>query len=1245
MDNDKLRTKNEKERGQKYFSLFTLHFSLFCLFFSVAAFAQTNLSADKNYIYTKTCLDADCVKKAEIVQYFDGLGRPVQSVAIKATPLGRDMVTPVEYNSVGKQVKDYLPIPQAGTSGGAFYDAPFDGVPAAYGTERIYSEKIYDNVYTYRVKQVVSLGNAWTQKPVNLGYDTNIAGEVKKYDIITGWVDKRTDSQILVSAPYPANQLMKSSVMDPDGNTTTEFQNGQGQTILVRKNDGLQNVDTYYLYNEYGQLAYVIPPLAVNTTLDQTTLDSLCYQYRYDEMGKLVEKKIPGKGWEYFIYDQQDRLIMTQDANMRNNTNTLLPPRWMFTKYDKYGRVVYTGFYNSSNNRAELQTNVNSISVNPENNEARTSDSFSANGMENIFYTQNAFPSENITVLSVNYYDTYPAYDFNPGFPTSVFGKPVITDAQNASINTKALPTMSLVKNIEDDNWTKSYIFYDEKARPISTYSINHLGGYTKTESDLDFAGVVKQTKAYHKRLNSDTEHIIIQTFEYDSQNRLKKQWHQVDSSPQELLSENSYNELSQLSNKKVGNSLQSIDYTYNVHGSLIKVNDPADLGAKLFGYEIKYFNPENTSASTGKYNGNIAEVTWKTAADNVKKRYNYQYDALNRLIKGIYSEPEVSVPNNNLYNETVSYDINSNIISMQRNAKGFSETAELIDNLAYTYAGNQLISVKDESGNYAGYPDTSAMEILYDDNGNMKDHKDKGILQIDYNILNLPDLVKFDQTYVPRDEDGINVNTKYLYRADGTKLKKVYTYGLGKANTQASTTTDYLDGFQYETKYSGSLSNPVLKFVPTSEGYYNFENNKYIYSYTDHLGNVRLNYTKNGSGTEIIEENNYYPFGMKHDANFISSGNPSSYNYQYNGKEFQKETGWSDYGARMYMADIGRWGVIDPLAEQYRRLTPYNYAANNPIMFIDPDGRKIKAAGGEDIGMGAYAGSNDNGMMSYIGPGNRAGILAFLGMEDRMGELNVLLEKRREDQSGGGGGSGPTPKSSTGIQLGQILSNFFARLFGTAKSDAKISTFLPGAAITRVSPVQVGTLEGSFETALKWEQIAVTIGAIARAGQWGIPLMLNGDSSHARGYDIPITGATDMPADEPEQNLYLYRIMRNVNGLPMVGAGLDKLGLRDRDVNNLSNSSRITNVFENGLSVTAGYGNVIPPNVPDFSGGKGTLFRIQASSLISYGLVGLPVPNSNIPNYGQIRPAVPMTVGAFRALIQITAPAWQPVK
>ncbi|MGR3854039.1 RHS repeat domain-containing protein [Chryseobacterium indologenes] len=112
------------------------------------------------------------------------------------------------------------------------------------------------------------------------------------------------------------------------------------------------------------------------------------------------------------------------------------------------------------------------------------------------------------------------------------------------------------------------------------------------------------------------------------------------------------------------------------------------------------------------------------------------------------------------------------------------------------------------------------------------------------------------------------------------------------------------------------------------------------MYNYTDHLGNTRLSYTKNGAGLEIIEESNYYPFGLKHEGYNVLTGNPS-YKYKYNGKELQ-ESGMYDYGARFYMPDIAKWGVIDPLSEKYVNWSSYNYAMNNPIRFIDPNGMEV---------------------------------------------------------------------------------------------------------------------------------------------------------------------------------------------------------------------------------------------------------------------------------------------------------------
>ncbi|WP_300685328.1 RHS repeat-associated core domain-containing protein, partial [Chryseobacterium sp.] len=122
----------------------------------------------------------------------------------------------------------------------------------------------------------------------------------------------------------------------------------------------------------------------------------------------------------------------------------------------------------------------------------------------------------------------------------------------------------------------------------------------------------------------------------------------------------------------------------------------------------------------------------------------------------------------------------------------------------------------------------------------------------------------------------------------------------------------------------------------------------------------------KDSTGTpEITDANNYYAFGMNHIGGV--KGLLGGYmNYKYNGKELQ-ETGMYDYGARFYMADLGRWGVVDPLAEQMTRHSPYNYAFNNPIRFIDPDGRQ-----GTDI----YE-LNRNGSLIWKAPSDRDVIYA----------------------------------------------------------------------------------------------------------------------------------------------------------------------------------------------------------------------------------------------------------------------------
>ncbi|WP_034677024.1 DUF6443 domain-containing protein, partial [Chryseobacterium formosense] len=806
----------------------------------VSGFYHAQATNTENYVQTRVYLEpvatsSSTAKQIQTVQYFDGLGRPKQVVNVKASPTGKDVVTHIEYDQYGRQVKDFLPIPQSNTLNGGIYNAPLSNAPTQYGSEKIYAEKILESSPLSRIFEQKQVGSAWNNKPVKFEYDANsIEDAVKKYTTATTTVNGATNSVLSQTVNYEANKLLKNSVTDEDGNKTIEFKNGEGQVLLVRKVlSPSEKADTYYVYNEYNQLVFVIPPLASNSNLSLTSFDNLCYQYRYDETNRLVEKKLPGKGWEYMVYDKQDRLVLTQDANLRTTTNNFAAKGWMFTKYDAFGRVVYTGFFSNTATRTAMQTAINNMTANPGNNEVRSETSFNLNGMD-VFYTKNAFPTGSMRVLSINYYDTYPSYSFNPAFPGTIYGKTILTDnAATLGKSTKSLPVMTLVKNIEDDNWTKSYSYYDTKGRPVGSHSINHLGGYTKTESELDFAGTVLQSKTYHKRLTTDTEKVITETFTYDHQNRLLTHKHKIDNNAEEILAQNTYNELSQLQTKKVGGTniatpLQTIDYEYNIRGWMTKINDPNNLGNDLFGYKIKYHQVEglvtpDTSDTAlqvkPRFNGNIAEIDWKTSTQENEplKRYGYVYDNLNRFSAGFYQDE--TNPSIREYYEKATYDLNGNIMSMKRSAQRYGATAMLIDDLSYQYenagASNRLQKITESVQTGESYPYTSSpTDIGYDTNGNMTSFQDKGISSIQYNYLNLPKQIT---------QNGQVTN--YVYRADGVKIKKLF----------GTVETHYLDGFQYKYTQpwedeSGSTSVAAMKlrFLPTIFNVFNFVSSIY---------------------------------------------------------------------------------------------------------------------------------------------------------------------------------------------------------------------------------------------------------------------------------------------------------------------------------------------------------------------------------------------------------------------------------
>uniref|UniRef100_UPI002623ACB5 DUF6443 domain-containing protein n=1 Tax=uncultured Chryseobacterium sp. TaxID=259322 RepID=UPI002623ACB5 len=288
-------------------------------FLFLAGHSYGQLVQTENYIYSKTYIGDPTLpgsKTSERVEYIDGLGRTKQIINIKATPESKDEVIHIEYDQAGRQAKNYLPVPQIGTQNGGLYGNPFSTVTQTpYGSEKIFSEQKFEDSPLNRVKQQFNVGNEWLSKPVNFSYDTNIVNEVRKIGFLTLTNDlgEEISSHPVKGSFYDVGTLYKYITTDEDNQQTITFVDKYGNTILVRKVlDSTTNADTYYIYNTQKQLIFVIPPEASKeiallpgkplTSIPEELINKYFYQYKYDERNRLIEKKLPGKGWEYMVY-------------------------------------------------------------------------------------------------------------------------------------------------------------------------------------------------------------------------------------------------------------------------------------------------------------------------------------------------------------------------------------------------------------------------------------------------------------------------------------------------------------------------------------------------------------------------------------------------------------------------------------------------------------------------------------------------------------------------------------------------------------------------------------------------------------------------------------------------------------------------------------------------------------------------------------------------------------------------------
>ena len=356
-------------------------------------------------------------------------------------------------------------------------------------------------------------------------------------------------------------------------------------------------------------------------------------------------------------------------------------------------------------------------------------------------------------------------------------------------------------------------------------------------------------------------------------------------------------------------------------------------------------------------------------------------YDGMSRLTAAGYLE---NGKRNDHFSTSYKYDLMGNILSLRREGLLNSGSYGTIDDLTYSYKGNQVVKIDDaaeESPSYKGamhfrdYADEET-EYTYDANGNMLTDSNKGITSIDYNVLDLPQCISTKSRVLFKENS--NDTIYYTYSADGTKLRstykkaefRVYPYNpetsLTSLNVETGLNVGTVDmakpiAKRLKTKYyycsNLVYDNDNISAILFDGGYASVDDDNGIVMHfyvKDHLGSNRLVVDGNGN---IEEVNHYYPFGaLMGDRCGVSQNN-----YKYIGKELDTMYGWNmqDHKARWYDPVVGRWMVtdplqekyfdsslsslwygVDPLAGKYANNSPYVYCNDNPIRLIDSNGK-----------------------------------------------------------------------------------------------------------------------------------------------------------------------------------------------------------------------------------------------------------------------------------------------------------------
>lgn len=841
--------------------------------------------------------DADVISSSRTLQevrqstqYFDGLGRPLQTVIKKgslvtgSSPV--DLVSPVVYDDFGREVYKYLPFAANSTGGNSsISDGLFKLNP--FQQDSTFNKGMFSNETYYYGMNVLEATPGAARAIETYGAGDNWVGsasqssEANRHGIKTKyWLNKVADSVRIwtvanvsnsfgtyaTSSIYAADVLYKSVMQDEHNKQVIEFKDKDGKVIL-KKNQLTADADTgtgknhtdwlctYYIYDELNQLRAVVQPkgvelLAANswdmTYSSGVILAEQCFRYEYDGRGRMILKRVPGAGIVYMIYDARDRLVMIQDSSLR------YAHKWMYTLYDALNRDTATGLITDNtyyNNAAWHRGQAESSTAYP-NPGSYTDEVLTKKFYDN--YIWRGWEGNPLSATRNTSYDSYLLSASNTTWPYP----------QDATVQSNQLTGIVTGTKTKVLGTSSTYLytvnFYDDNGRLVQVQSTNHTTGTDISTMQYSWAGQPLLTIAKEEKAGTNPQTSIVLTkMTTDDLGRIwltekKISNTRVNSgsmpSGWKILSFHEYNALGQLQKNKLGyvngDPVETLNYDYNIRGWLLGMNrDYAKYTSgpvNWFGFDLGY--DKTTIQATGassignyaaqQFNGNITGAVWKSTGDDEIRKYDFTYDAANR-----FSSADFNQYTSGSFNKTaginfsvsgMSYDANGNILNM--NQKGWKLGGSItIDSLAYGYntSSNRLNYVNDRTNDTTTY----LGDFKEYTNNTSQDYTYDGNGNLTKDANKKIDTIIYNHLNLP---DSIHVTgkggIKYVYDAAGNKQKKITTEG------STVTTTLYL---------AGNYVNDTLQFISTEQGRarINADSSAVVYDYMikDHLGNVRM--------------------------------------------------------------------------------------------------------------------------------------------------------------------------------------------------------------------------------------------------------------------------------------------------------------------------------------------------------------------------------------------------------------------